>query len=175
MLKKNNGITLIALVVTIIVLLILAGITINLAFNSNGILKRASQAKEASRAGVVQDETSLWKMNNQIIKDTNGTGAVALAEFTQKLLDKQLITEAERTEIEQNKTITIGGIVIDFNETTGAQIDAIPTTTSCVGKYAADENGNIIGIIYADLAVDGSGEWNPGNNQWAKENMTRKI
>ena len=43
--KKNaRGITLIALVITIIVLLILAGVTINALSGENGILKRATQA-----------------------------------------------------------------------------------------------------------------------------------
>ena len=44
-LKEKNGITLIALVVTIIVLLILAGISINMLIGQNGILNRAGEAK----------------------------------------------------------------------------------------------------------------------------------
>ena len=43
--KRNKGITLIALVVTIIVLLILAGVSINMLTGQNGILNRASEAK----------------------------------------------------------------------------------------------------------------------------------
>ena len=45
-LKRNKGITLIALVVTIIVLLILAGISIAMLTGQNGILNRAAEAKE---------------------------------------------------------------------------------------------------------------------------------
>lgn len=41
---KQNGITLIALVVTIVVLLILAGVTINALFGDTGIIKRAQDA-----------------------------------------------------------------------------------------------------------------------------------
>ena len=41
---KNKGITLIALVITIIVLLILAGVTINLTLGENGIFKTAEMA-----------------------------------------------------------------------------------------------------------------------------------
>ena len=41
--KNNKGITLIALVVTIIVLLILAGVSIAMLTGQNGILNRASQ------------------------------------------------------------------------------------------------------------------------------------
>ena len=44
--KKNNGITLIALVITIIVLLILAGLSIAMLTGQNGILTQAQNAKK---------------------------------------------------------------------------------------------------------------------------------
>ena len=44
--KEERGITLIALVVTIVVLLILAGITISLVFGSNGVIQKAQDSKE---------------------------------------------------------------------------------------------------------------------------------
>ncbi len=44
--KTNNGITLIALVITIIVLLILAGVAISTLTGDNGILTKAAQAKK---------------------------------------------------------------------------------------------------------------------------------
>ena len=48
-LKTSNGITLIALIITIIVLLILAGISIQMLTGDNGILTRAGEAKEKTR------------------------------------------------------------------------------------------------------------------------------
>ena len=44
--KRENGITLIALVVTIVVLLILAGISINLTVGEHGIITNAKKARE---------------------------------------------------------------------------------------------------------------------------------
>ena len=44
-LRKSNGITLIALVITIIVLLILAGVAISMLSGENGILIKATEAK----------------------------------------------------------------------------------------------------------------------------------
>ena len=44
--KKEKGITLIALVITIIVLLILAGVSISMLTGENGILTQAQTAKE---------------------------------------------------------------------------------------------------------------------------------
>ncbi len=49
--RKNRGITLIALVVTIIVLLILAGVSITMLTGQNGILNRAQEAKEKTETG----------------------------------------------------------------------------------------------------------------------------
>ena len=46
MLKNNKGITLIALVITIIVLLILAGVSIAMLTGNNGILTQANSAKD---------------------------------------------------------------------------------------------------------------------------------
>lgn len=57
--KKNKGITLIALVITIIVLLILAGISITALTGQNGLLTKASQAKEVS---VMAEESEIIKM-----------------------------------------------------------------------------------------------------------------
>ena len=52
--KEKRGITLIALVITIIVLLILAGVTIATLTGENGILTKASDAKEDTV--IAQDE-----------------------------------------------------------------------------------------------------------------------
>ena len=51
LIKTSNGITLIALVITIIVLLILAGITIATLTGDNGILKQADKAKTETTMG----------------------------------------------------------------------------------------------------------------------------
>ena len=56
MVKKQKGITLIALVITIIVLLILAGISINLVVGENGILKQAQNAVSSHKAGAAKEE-----------------------------------------------------------------------------------------------------------------------
>ena len=47
--KNNKGITLVALVVTIIVLIILAGISINLLLGDNGIITKAQDAKKQQK------------------------------------------------------------------------------------------------------------------------------
>lgn len=56
MFKKEKGITLIALVVTIIVLLILAGVAISLTIGQGGILDRAQNAANTWRASETNEE-----------------------------------------------------------------------------------------------------------------------
>ena len=58
-LKRNQGITLIALVVTIIVLLILAGISIAMLTGQNGILNRATDAKNANGTAQTDEQVKL--------------------------------------------------------------------------------------------------------------------
>lgn len=57
--KKQNGITLVALVVTIIVLLILAGVSLSLVAGENGILGRATKAADETIKSSAQEEASL--------------------------------------------------------------------------------------------------------------------
>ena len=61
--KKNKGITLVALVVTIVVLLILAGVSINLVLGNNGII---AKAKEAQRKSAEATQNDLKGMNGLV-------------------------------------------------------------------------------------------------------------
>ncbi len=54
---KNKGITLVALVVTIIIMLILAGVTLRLTLGDNGLIKKAEETtKEYEDAATEEDE-----------------------------------------------------------------------------------------------------------------------
>jgi len=65
---KNKGITLIALVITIIVLLILAGISISMLNGDNGILKRAGDAKDYTIVGQEKEQVELAYVSAAIKK-----------------------------------------------------------------------------------------------------------
>ena len=73
---KQNGITLIALVVTIVVLLILAGVTINALFGDTGIIKSAQDAQNKMDQAQDSDLTSLNNLNNWIENQTRDTEKV---------------------------------------------------------------------------------------------------
>ena len=63
---KNKGITLIVLAITIIVLLILAGVTISILSGKNGLLKKAIYAKEKFNNSSEEEETKLKEYNESI-------------------------------------------------------------------------------------------------------------
>ena len=69
--KRNNGITLIALVITIIVLLILAGVAIAMLSGENGILKRATEAKRQTEQSQKDESGNLKDMEYLINKNTD--------------------------------------------------------------------------------------------------------
>lgn len=60
--REQKGITLIALVITIIVLLILAGVTIAMLAGENGILGRSTQTKEANAEAQAREQSNLAYM-----------------------------------------------------------------------------------------------------------------
>ena len=67
--NNNKGITLIALVITIIVLLILAGVTISLLTGKNGILTQAQKAKELNEISDFEEQIKLAVLTSKINSD----------------------------------------------------------------------------------------------------------
>ena len=72
--KKTQGITLIALVVTIVVLLILAGITISLVFSENGIIAKAREAAEKTNQAVINEQAQMNELSGYMENMLNGIG-----------------------------------------------------------------------------------------------------
>ena len=66
--ENNRGITLVALVVTIVVLLILAGVSINLVIGQNGIITKAQEAKEKYEQVAINEEIERNKLYNEIVE-----------------------------------------------------------------------------------------------------------
>ncbi len=66
MLNNTKGITLIALVVTIIVLIILAGVSINLVFGNLGIVTKAKEAKELQKQAQANEQVTLGELSNEM-------------------------------------------------------------------------------------------------------------
>ena len=94
MLKNKKGITLIALVVTIVVLLILAGVTISLLLDENGIIAKSKDARTETRVSQIEDEVGMWKQHNFINKESNQAQESADTMLA-SLISRKLLTEDE--------------------------------------------------------------------------------
>lgn len=94
--KNNNGITLIALVITIIVLLILAGVAIAMLSGDNGILTRASDSKVANEIGAKKDEVNM-------------AAAEAITEFYEKKYVTEDLTASDTVQTMVEAKITALG------------------------------------------------------------------
>ena len=85
-LKEKSGITLIALVITIIVLLILAGVSIAMLTGDNGILTQATEAKEKNTIGGEKEQISLALQSLRMKKQSeNVTDEITVLELDEQL------------------------------------------------------------------------------------------
>ena len=76
--KQEKGITLIALVVTIVVLLILAGVSISLVLNNNGVISKSKEARDQYAEAQTNDEKQLNEVSDWIdtkVGDSTGGGS----------------------------------------------------------------------------------------------------
>ena len=120
--KRNKGITLIALVITIIVLLILAGVTIATLTGENGILTRAGEAKEKTGQASAEEQVQLavtgsigtnGEIENGSLKD-NLNQIEKISGVPEEITDKSyplVVTVEEKYSYVINKDGTIGEAV----------------------------------------------------------------
>ncbi len=105
--KKAKGITLISLVITIIILLILAGVTLSLTLGDNGIITQAQKAKEAHEIAAIKEDFQLAILDKELEK--GGTG------LTQEELEEIAGNYGELQE-DGNTIITDDGYEIKIDE-----------------------------------------------------------
>ena len=117
---NKNGITLIALVITIIVLLILAGVAIATLTGENGLFARAKQAKQTQTESEMKEKLNLSIQELQVEKLTEATLDDITQEWlTQKLSEYNPILKENETAEGKKVTLQKNGIIktylIDMN------------------------------------------------------------
>ena len=142
LMKKQKGITLIALVVTIIVLLILAGISIMMLTGQSGILNQAKSAKEDTRGGEVKEAVALAVSENTMAEYTGQGTKKTKSELVQELYKAGKLTDEEVAKLEEGNQITIGSIDIDFRKLTDVKtlVQAFKDGEINVGDYVNYQN-----------------------------------
>ena len=103
--KDNNGITLIALVITIIVLLILAGVTIATLTGENGILTQASNAREKNEISQAEEEVELAFQVLKIQEQTRNLNEDEKIEIVQNELKRSYPEQETKSTITKSGTI----------------------------------------------------------------------
>ena len=113
--SNQTGITLIALVVTIVVLLILAGVSLNAIFSENGIIKRAQDAQNKMDQATQNDLDSINELNNWIDGKTNGTTGGNTTGGDNTPTEKPLITDSSLTSNDRTTSESTTVIAEDKN------------------------------------------------------------
>ena len=100
-LKSKLGITLIALVITIIILLILAGVTISSIVNG-GLIGRAKEAEFKTRMAEYRDDTNQY-VSWQVMDSMNtNTDKINSGEVLKDAIDKEIVTDIKKEEVTTN-------------------------------------------------------------------------
>ena len=123
--EKNKGITLIALVITIIVLLILAGVTIATLTGDNGLLQKAGETRNTNIEAEGLERIQLAVMASH---DNNGINTTSLAKNLSEIND---LTDTNNNLVTENTEITLPIVVILNNK-----------------NYKINSDGNITLPIY---------------------------
>ena len=141
MLKNKKGITLVALVVTIVVLLILAGVSINLVLGNNGIIARA---KDAETKSAEASQNDLKGMNGLVSEmegalagnGSTGSGNNFMTKNTEVTYPDGKVWIPEGFKVADDSATTVqGGVVIEDKD--GNQFVWVPVATIADYKRTA--------------------------------------
>lgn len=147
--KKDNGITLIALVITVVVLIILAGMAINLSLGENGIFNKAKRAREETLIASAKEKLEIKAAEVQIEKEGHAT----LKDFAEYL------DEDEATYIiSLTKTSSVTGGIPNLENATEMYV------TYNNFEFKVDNNLKILYVGNNGENISGNGNTNSGGN-----------
>ena len=161
MLNNKKGITLIALVVTVVVLIILAGVSINAVLGDNGIIKKANQAASVTKEAEVKEAinrtilefylTDDYETLEDFLKAKAEDGSI---DSVTKNADGTLtVKKGEYSVTVENKTNSSGGS--GSGGSTGGETQTPEITVSGI-KVVADNTGTGSAITEADSVYLGN-------------------
>ena len=134
MLKNKKGITLVALVVTIVVLLILAAVSINLVLGDNGIVKKAQDAKTKTD----EDQENMLTGTNQLADEidnlTGGNGGGSYKNVPEAETEETAPYFPDNTFTKKEGTIGTGLVIQDASGNEYVWV-VVPTTVSKADTY----------------------------------------
>ena len=147
---SNKGVTLIALVITIIVLLILAGVSIAMLTGENGILTQATESKKANTIGAEKEQIGLAMQSLKMKKQADNVSTIV----TPDELQSQLMADGAK-----NVTVESGdndSLIVKYQDTKN--------------KYTVGQNGNIL-----ENGGNGTNPDNPGTGEGENETYIKTV
>ena len=135
--KQVKGITLIALVITIIILVILAGVSTALVIGNNGIMKKAEQASKETGIATAKDEVTLILNEYAMERDLENKELMA---FLQEQKQNKRIEDVIDNE-DDSVIIKINGyeVRVEKNNLEIVEAGKKATLTSAIRKYEANK------------------------------------
>ena len=131
--KKQNGITLISLIITIIIMLILAGVSLSMVMGDGSMLDQANAAATKTKVAEVQEYVDLATASNKMAK-YSGMGAKSKNTIVIEMAEQGLITDAQKAEVLDGANLVINGTEIEFSELI-TSYDDVPKTLSGVWTF----------------------------------------
>ena len=170
--KSVKGITLIALVITIVVLIILAGVAINLTLGDNGIFNKTKYAKEQHEKGVAKEELDraiLEIQTEEISEGRNVTLDILENKLPIKLSEITISKESNALKgtykgcdfiIDENFEVTIQGYNPSKNEGQKSEVEKYRDAGTYMTKPTdvKDSDGNIIKVPQGFKIASDSGK-----------------
>jgi len=161
MLNNKKGITLIALVVTVVVLIILAGVSINAVLGDNGIIKKANQAASVTKEAEVKEAINRTILEFYLTDDYETLEDFLKAKVTEGKIDSVTknadgtltVKKGEYSVTVENKTNSSGGS--GSGGSTGGETQTPEITVSGI-KVVADNTGTGSAITEADSVYLGN-------------------
>ena len=117
--KSMNGITLIALIITVIIMLILAGVTIT-QLARNGILDKIMEAKDQNEIESIKEVLELKKLEAKM--KTTTEGGVLKQNYIDILKSAEIVKDSDITEAGENINIVVNSKYVFYLEVDTADI-----------------------------------------------------
>ena len=155
--ENNNGITLIALVITMVVLIILASITINIVIGKNGIIERGKQAKEQTIISQYKEKIEMIKIDVRLKYKS--------IEITLENLKNEFESDGQKYWVNIVEQVVDSGIEkIKLTTRDGYVFYITENTTEYRGK------GQVAEIITAEEI-----SYTPQDNTWKVDNVKQAL
>ena len=123
---KNNGITLISLIITIIVLLIISGVAINTLYGANGIITTTQDVVVLSNIKTLEEGIDLYKVNSNLEgKVEEDSYPIALSEDGSRITLNQMKSSSELAKLPDEVKYTLLNLTTEKGTTNIPSLDQI--------------------------------------------------